>query len=115
MAAGKEGKAMEDFRWLLGSICVRPQMYVAGGTFQEVAAYIDGYEHGIRLRGAAAGREMTRFGAWMAQRFGYSPTVGWSSNMIEHCGGSGAQALRRLPELYDEFIAERSRPGRLHR
>ena len=101
---------MESFRELLGKICLRPQMYVARREFTLVAAFLTGYEY-------AQGNpdpELTQFGRWLVARFGYPSNFFWHRNLLDHCGGDGAVALQRLPELYDEFVAQRP-PARKRR
>ena len=56
----REGRTMLSLRELLSGICLRPQMYVANGSFAEVAAFIDGFEAG-RFADRVLSREMDRF------------------------------------------------------
>lgn len=96
---------MLTLREFLSGVCLRPAMYVANGSFSEVAALIDGFETG-RLTDGASDREMVQFGRWLAREFEY-PDLGWSRCLLRICGDNPQLALTRLMPLFDEFLAER--------
>ena len=96
---------MLSLRELLLGICLRPAMYVANGSFPEVAAFIDGFDCG-RFPDGTSDREMVQFGRWLARRFDY-PDLGWSHCLLRICGDDPQFAFARLVPFFDEFIAER--------
>jgi hypothetical protein len=93
---------MVTFRELLGHICLRPGMYVGRPDFAFVAAFLNGYD----FARSPQSRELSQFGAWLARKFRYPSNFPWDRNLLRHCGDDPVVALRRLPELYDEYVAD---------
>lgn len=93
-----------ELRELVANICLRPQFYVGGRRFREIAAFIDGFETGRGGFSDHWDRKLVRFGFWLAYRFGLPRNVAWSDNLLRHCEGDEARALQALPSLYSEFV-----------
>lgn len=101
-----------DLLLLLRHMCHRPAMYVRRGSFDEVVAYLNGYEAGANPVSVHE-RELNQFGYWLQHRREPSRAVGWSTVLLAHCDGDEQLALERLPLLFAEYlgIAEDGSPS----
>jgi hypothetical protein len=86
-------------------------MYTSTGSYREVVAYVAGFDRGrLRLSAEYAlkewGREIDRFGEWLATRIGADGRGGWSVVLLGHCAGDEQLALDQLCPLYEEFMAD---------
>ncbi len=101
---------LPDFKALLKSIVKRPAMYTDKSTLHALSVYLEGYDH-----------------AWGDLRQGYTPLTGWGhwiclryliyhsawswERVLLHVYGSDQAAIEAMPQLYDEFLAERELLG----
>lgn len=71
-----------------------------------VSHYLDGYAH------ASADHELLEgWRIWVELRFGICHPAWHWTRILLHAYGSDGPALAALPQLYDEFVAERQRDG----
>jgi hypothetical protein len=95
----------ETFTDFVDHICRRPQMYVRGGSFFEVCAYVSGYAH-ASPDCPLGGEGRTAFNEFVCAAFRFPSKYVWSF-VIKECCSDDHQAIERLRELLIEF-AERS-------
>ncbi len=103
--------SLTNLRTLINEICTRPGMFVLGGKFESVAAFVDGYDCAIQ-EFTGVGRDETdlgRFRSWLAQRFyemkDLPRNLPWSSYLVEAYKEDSAR-FQQLPLLFDQFLEE---------
>lgn len=107
------------FMELVSNICKRRHMYVCGGTFYEVCAYISGYARANKDC-PLGGEGWSAFSRFVAARFGWPDKYVWPY-VIKMCSVDDTSAAERLQVLlagfcdklgmtsYEEIIREASR------
>lgn len=98
------GKTMDEksrFRELMSNICKRRHMYVCGGTFYEVCAYISGYAQASKDC-PLGGEGWSAFSRFVAARFGWPDKYGWPY-VIKMCSADDASAAEQLQALVADF------------
>ena len=91
----------ETFDELIESICRRRGMYVCGGSFFEVCAYIAGYAH-ASPDCPLGGDGWTAFNEFVCATFGFPGNYTWPY-AIKQCCSDDDRASERLRELLTEF------------
>lgn len=91
----------DDFIELVDSICKRRHMYVCGGTFYEVCAYLSGYA-AASTNCLLSGERWTAFNGFVCARFRFPQKHAWPY-VIKHVGRNDDDAVYRLQELLVEF------------
>lgn len=96
----------ESFTDFVESICRRPSMYVCGGSFYEVCAYVSGYAH-ASPDCPLSGEGSTVFSKFVCAAFRFPSKYIWPY-VIQECCSSDEEATERLRALLVEF-AERTK------
>lgn len=91
------------FRETLGSICVRPGMFVKECDVKAVACFLDGLSMGLN----SGGQENTGweiFQSWVQGKFGISHPAWHWTDILLHETGSHKEALGIVAGVYDELV-----------
>lgn len=92
-----------EFEDVVRSVCTRHRMYVCGGTFYEVCAYIEGYAAAIPDT-PISGDGLSAFNTFVAARLGFPQKIAWPVN-VRNASRDDNDAINKLEELLTEFIA----------
>lgn|GEM_PF-4812855 len=103
---------MKTFQKLIHDICIHPGVYVDSYNFLMVEAWLSGYDRALYDQGyiyGAGKKSILRiFGLWLSKK--YSESHGIYSNFVWSAYfrrlHDDEEALRQLPILFDEFIAD---------
>jgi hypothetical protein len=101
---------MREFTALLQSIAKRPAMYVGKPSIRAVSDYLHGYCHALGDVGHVE-TPLDGWGRWIESRFLISHSA-WSwTRVLLHVYGSDLAAIEALPQLHEEFLAQRAQLG----
>jgi hypothetical protein len=96
----------DSFIELVSHICLRRRMYVSGGTFYEVCAYLAGYSH-ASPNCPLSGEGWTAFNQFICAIFRFPDKYDWPY-VLRQCSLDEDEATARLHRLLTEF-AERTK------
>jgi hypothetical protein len=96
----------DSFVKLVESICRRRTMYVSGGSFYEVCAYITGYAN-ASSDGPLSDEGWKAFSHFVCAAFRFPSKYCWSY-VLKQCSRDDDEATARLQSLLTEFV-ERSK------
>ena len=102
---------------LIPFICSRPRMFARSGTFDEIAAFLEGYDFAMsefapkEVKEAGLiefGRWLNRThedadGVWQINGEEVAANLGWSSKFRRLCPADD-EAFEALPRLYQQFL-----------
>jgi len=101
---------MREFTAWLQSIAKRPAIYVGKCSIRAVSDYLHGYCHALGDVGHAE-TPLDGWGRWIELRFLIShPAWHWTRILLHICG-SDLAAIEALPQLHEEFLAQRATLG----
>lgn len=92
----------ETFAEFVEHICRRPRMYVCGGSFYEVCAYIAGYAH-ASTDCPLSGEGFGAFNAFVCAAFRFPSKYAWPY-VIHKCCRDDDEATEQLRVLLIEFV-----------
>jgi hypothetical protein len=92
----------ESFETLVRRLCRTPELYVLGGSFQEVCAYLTGHARGD-ARSPLAGQGWAAFSALVSRRLGLNADTSWPC-AIRTRHPDDADALEALEEHSMAFL-----------
>jgi hypothetical protein len=98
--------SIDGFNELVGHICRRRHMYVPGGTFYEICAYLSGYAN-ASPDCPLSGEGWNAFNGFVAALFQCPDKFGWPG-VLKHCSRDEDEATALLHRLFTDF-AERTR------
>lgn len=103
---------MNDFESILSTLCANPGRYTRHGKYWEIVAFIDGFDYArsLTFQRSETERDGSRFGDWLEQRSANPQNAHWAFLLLAECGKDESLALRRLPELYGEFLRVEAKP-----
>ena len=94
--------SLSEFKELVNHICTRPQMYICGGTFYEVAAYIQGFASAMP-DSPFAGDKRFAFNQYVTLTFGFPSKIVWPF-VVKKATQTDGEAITRLHSLLIEYI-----------
>jgi hypothetical protein len=95
--------SVETFVELVNAICLRRHMYVAGGTFYEVCAYLGGYSH-ASPDCPLGGEGWVDFNEFVCATLRCPSKIAWPY-VLRQCSLDDDEATARLHRLLTEFAA----------
>jgi hypothetical protein len=95
-------RTLQDFSELVDHICKRHLMYVCGGSFYEVCAFISGFEAAMDCSPFGTDHH-TSFSAFVAARMGYPQKLAWPY-VLKTATPTDDQAIALLRNLLSEYI-----------
>jgi len=98
---------MSDFRALLHSLAKRPAMYVGKCSVRAVSDYLNGYCHALGDVGHVE-TPLDGWVRWVESRFLISHPAWHWTRILLHVYGSDRAAIEALPQLHEEFLAQRA-------
>jgi len=105
-------EAVKSYRDLVRHICDHRRMYTEDGRFMSVVAWINGYYFGLCVNGNQPNEsfDIGGFRDWLSERcnrlHGMEQNLTWDI-YIENLYESEEDALKELPDLFDEYNSQR--------
>jgi hypothetical protein len=97
-------------RSLVEAVCVRPRMYTLGGTFEEIACFLQGFHSGSASHTPSPPPEAEawfEFCDWLHGRLLGGPGPWWAAlSTLRRAHQDDLQAFAALASLYIEFQHE---------
>jgi hypothetical protein len=94
--------ALTVFKEMVNHICMRHPMYVCGGTYYEVAAYIQGFASAMK-ESPFDGDLRFAFNEYVTQTFGFPAKLAWPF-VIKKATKSDEEAIAKLYTLLTTYI-----------
>ena len=104
-------RTIQEYHELVDSICKRRFMYVSGGSFCEVCAFLEGYAGAMDPNPLRCDEQM-HFNGFVAARLGYPPKLYWPY-ILQTASAADEHAINRLRDLLTEYLGA-VRDGRIH-
>ncbi len=95
-------RTLHQFSELVDSVCNRRHMYVCGGSFYEVCAFILGYAAAMEPSPLGQDHE-TSFNAFVIARLGYPQKLAWPY-VLKAALPTDEHAVDKLRDLLSEYI-----------
>ena len=93
--------SIDRFIEIVNSLCLRRGMYVFGGTFYEVCAYLTGFAHASNDC-PLSGDGWAAFNRVICETFGFPTRYAWPA-VLKQCSRDDDEATARLQELLTDF------------
>ena len=95
---------VRSFSKLIETMCKNPRMYTMKGTFEEAAAWLQGFAAGLSEAELDLASEWYGFTIWLPQRLSYSEDLVWCS-ALKRAYQKDEAAFEQLLSLYNEYRA----------
>jgi hypothetical protein len=95
-------RTLQDFANLIQNICKRHHMYVCGGSFYEVCAFLHGYATAIDPCPLGSDHE-TSFSTFVATQLGYPDKLAWPF-VLKTASRNDDHAIGQLRDFMTEYV-----------
>ncbi len=93
---------------MMKAVCNRPGLYVGSASMPQVRAFLDGYAMALTETGQLPDYPFGGFLRWLERKHCIChPAWGWDRILV-HAAGSDSEAIRTLPERFEQYRAELS-------